>query len=193
MNRTQKKILGWALVAIGLIMVAGAAVDSQPKTNLRGNVIDSGGVLQKPVFFLGLVLAAAGVGVLGGYKKRRLNTVQLRVTGWALVLIGVWVLSSVIIQNLAESTFFATSPFFYVGCILIVSGVVVLAADSAKQVKMDFPQETSQGNQQQGASKEIQQKHPHMVSPAELEVTRLCTEYQEAKREREEKSERRRT
>jgi len=57
LNRTQKHIIGWGLVIIGVLMVAGAVV--------RNDI----GMFQSPLLYLGLVVVVAGVVLLNGEDK----------------------------------------------------------------------------------------------------------------------------
>jgi choline-glycine betaine transporter len=110
-----------------------------------------------------------------------MNRTQIRIVGWALVFIGVLVLSGVIIKNLSSTTFFAADPFFYVGFVLIVAGAVVLAGGAKGRRSTEQPKK----DHQQEALKEIQQEHPHTVSPEALEAFRLLAKYRESKKKRE--------
>jgi hypothetical protein len=91
MNRTQKRIIGWALVAIGTMMVVGVVANSHQhftalvprwsddlisRYNLRQERMkvtrakfDLGGLLVNPLFYIGVVLAVGGVVVLKGDTK----------------------------------------------------------------------------------------------------------------------------
>jgi len=83
MNRTQKRIVGWTLIAIGVIMLLGAAVNSWPyrwterdwgyyrQTGMALHSREDYGVLFKklpvnPFFYLGLISGAVGMAVLKG-------------------------------------------------------------------------------------------------------------------------------
>ena len=64
MNITQKRIVGWALVLIGVAMVVGAVNDAWGwASNQLGHLLVS------PLFYLGLIMGVAGVVVLKGEKK----------------------------------------------------------------------------------------------------------------------------
>jgi archaellum biogenesis protein FlaJ (TadC family) len=70
MNRTQKKIIGWALVLIGVAMIAGVVMHvwsawEEEDLNL---IVD---LLVNPLLYVGLIVAVAGVVVLKGDEKKR--------------------------------------------------------------------------------------------------------------------------
>jgi len=85
MNKTQKKIIGWALISIGVVMVVGAVVNEWPvrwtqrdmemyrKSGAIRIQQDFGvlfkGLLTSPFFYLGLLLGVGGVVVLRGDNK----------------------------------------------------------------------------------------------------------------------------
>jgi len=71
MNRTQKKILGWALIAIGVLMVLGAVVSNPTINSIRGNIIRGGieDIFKSPLLYLGLFVGVAGAVVLAGHSK----------------------------------------------------------------------------------------------------------------------------
>ena len=91
MNRTQKRIIGWALVAIGTMMVVGVVANSHhhytalvprwsddliSRYNLRQERMkvtrakfDLEGLLVNPLFYLGAALGVGGVVVLKGDSK----------------------------------------------------------------------------------------------------------------------------
>jgi hypothetical protein len=90
MNRTQKRIIGWALVAIGAVMVVGVLVNaySSPTASRlsaqteailkkydlynppsKSGFFDLQGLLVNPLFYLGVALGVAGVVVLKGDSK----------------------------------------------------------------------------------------------------------------------------
>jgi len=78
MNRTQKRILGWGLVFIGLVMVAGVVVSNR---KISYDVVTYGDrtprppgggqkdMLKSPLLYLGLVVVVAGAVVLKGDSK----------------------------------------------------------------------------------------------------------------------------
>lgn len=57
MNRTQKRIIGWGLVFIGVVMVAGVVVNNENE------------MLTSPLLYLGLVVLVAGAVVLKGDSR----------------------------------------------------------------------------------------------------------------------------
>ena len=68
MNRTQKKIIGWALVLIGVGMIAGVimhAWSAWEDLNLIGDLLVS------PLFYIGIIMAVVGVVVLKGDQKKQ--------------------------------------------------------------------------------------------------------------------------
>ncbi len=54
MNMTHKRILGWGLVVIGVLMVAGVVVSNEYQ------------MLKSPILYLGLIVIVVGVVVLKG-------------------------------------------------------------------------------------------------------------------------------
>ena len=70
MNRTQKKIVGWALVLVGVAMIAGIVmqVGSAWEEEDLNLIVD---LLVNPLFYVGLIIAVAGIVVLKGDEKKR--------------------------------------------------------------------------------------------------------------------------
>lgn len=66
MNRTQKRIIGWALICIGLAMVLGVVINAW---SVWGDFNALGDLLVSPLFYVGIILMVAGVVVLKGEKK----------------------------------------------------------------------------------------------------------------------------
>ena len=66
MNIAQKKIIGWALVLIGLAMVVGVVINTW---SVWGDFNALGDLLVSPLFYVGLIIGIAGVVVLKGEKK----------------------------------------------------------------------------------------------------------------------------
>jgi hypothetical protein len=57
MNKIQKRIIGWGLVIIGVLMVTGVVVSNEYE------------MLKSPLLYLGLIVIVAGVVVLKGDSK----------------------------------------------------------------------------------------------------------------------------
>ena len=140
MNITQKRIIGWALVIIGVAMVVGAIIGAwEWASNQLGHLLVS------PLFYLGLIMGVAGVVVLMGDEKLILALKpNKKIYGWALVLLGTVVSVGRFIQSLKPIEHFGTyyiyswtrghdffqqfflNPILYGGIALIVAGLVII-------------------------------------------------------------------
>lgn len=72
MNRTQKRIIGWALIAFGVLMVIGAAMSSfeiYRYTTFRTREFSVAAFLKNPMPYIALVLGVVGLVVLAGLKR----------------------------------------------------------------------------------------------------------------------------
>jgi len=91
MNKTQKKIIGWALAAIGVLMIIGGIVNSQSGRVIKRNQwaedlvqrydlkqksvtsvvyeFDFEEFLKNPLLYLGLGFGVAGAVVLAGIRR----------------------------------------------------------------------------------------------------------------------------
>jgi hypothetical protein len=124
MNRTQKRIIGFALVIIGLAMVVGAIVNAWPTRSglyvsneirelmkkyslstpsYSGPSIASllfSELLVSPLFYIGIILGVAGAVVLMGDEKIVVALKgKKKIFGWAFVLSGSAVSTGVVINS----------------------------------------------------------------------------------------------
>jgi len=140
MNIVQKRIIGWALLIIGVAMAVGAVKNAwEWGSNHLGHLLAS------PLFYLGLIVEVAGVVVLMGDEKLILALkANKKIYGWTLVLLGAVVSVGRFIHSLkplersgtyyiyswtrANDFFhqFFLNPILYIGIALIVAGLVTI-------------------------------------------------------------------
>lgn len=135
MNRTQKRIIGWGLVFIGVLMEAGVGVsilDITSRTYKNG----LNEMLKHPLLYFGLFLAVAGVAVLAGAGKGDKPTMKVQEgdsKGYIRLYIKKWVLSLLCLLSLIGALFaFVYQSSWPAGWVLSGVALVLLALHSKK-------------------------------------------------------------
>lgn len=140
MNLTQKRVIGWASLIVGVAMVVGAVISAwEWAFNQLGHLLAS------PLLYLGLIIGVAGAVVLMGDEKLIMALrAKRKIYGWVLVLLGAVITVGRFIQSLnpieRSGTYYIYSwtrindffrqfflnPVLYFGIAFIVVGIMVI-------------------------------------------------------------------
>ena len=116
MNRTQKQIIGWAIITIGAMLLVAVLASTEIPTHygyqyFPDDILDFfKAILVSPYFFGCLVFFVVGLLTIKGGDSWRLGKAQKKIAGWALICIGALVSLGVILGGLSTPGYRMAPP-----------------------------------------------------------------------------------